>query len=115
MIMVLTLEWIMLLFHFLSWYSLYVVSKHALQELEGKGEHLEGTRTSWSTSISPRGKPLGSHMVSWKYLAHPKTPTMIGRIIGGRVHHKLSARKVTHMSTIPALDGFTSELPIDPG
>ena len=38
---------------------------------------------------------------------------MIEWIIGGRVHHKLSDRKVTRLSTIPALSGLTLEFPID--
>ena len=33
------------------------------------------------TYLPLKGKPLGSHMVGWKY-----TSTMIGWIIGGRVH-----------------------------
>jgi hypothetical protein len=36
---------------------------------------------------------------------------MIEWIIGGRVHCKSSAREVSHMNTIPALGGLTSEFP----
>ena len=38
-----------------------------------KGEHLQR-----QLSISHKGKPLGSHMVHWKYPVHLDTPTMIG-------------------------------------
>ena len=43
-----------------------------------KGEHLEHERTSWHGPISPKGKPLDTHMLGWKNLIHPNTPTMIG-------------------------------------
>ena len=73
-----------------------------------EGKHLEWAWTSnTTTSISSDGKPLGSHTVGWKYPIHLNTPTMIGFIIGGRVHQKSSARKVTHPDTIPTL-GSTS-------
>lgn len=77
--------------------NLYVISKRTSWELEGtqrllprfKSEHLEHARTSQPTPISPKGKPLGSHMVGWQYLAHPYTPTLIGSIIGGRVQPEM--------------------------
>ena len=60
---------------------------------------LNWARKSWLAPFSYKGKPLGSHMVGWKYLVHPYTPTMIGWIMGGGVHRKASARNVTHPST----------------
>lgn len=38
---------------------------------------------------------------------------MIGWIVGGRMHNKPSARKDAYLSTIPVLDGLTSEFPRD--
>ena len=35
-------------------------------------------QTNRCTPISPKGKSLGFHTVSWKYLVQPDTPTMIG-------------------------------------
>jgi hypothetical protein len=32
----------------------------------------------WSGSYLPKGQPLGSHMVGYKYTHHPDTPNMIG-------------------------------------
>ena len=61
------------------------------------------------TPICHNGKPLGSHKVGWKLLVHLETPTMNGWTIGGRVHCKSIARKVTHPGTIPALGGLISE------
>ena len=52
------------------------------------GEHLARAQISWFAPISLKGKPLGSHMVGWKYLVHPDTPTMIGWTMCGRVHQK---------------------------
>ena len=43
-----------------------------------QGEHLEHAQTSWPSSISPKDKPLSSHMIDRKYPAHPYAPTMIG-------------------------------------
>ena len=40
---------------------------------------------------------------------------MIGWTIGGRVHWKSSARKVTHPITNPALASLISEIPWDLG
>ena len=39
-----------------------------------KGEHLEWVQTSWLAPISPNDKPLGSHMIGWKYLVSPRYP-----------------------------------------
>ena len=51
-----------------------------------KGEHLNGCRQA-NLHLSPlKRKPLGSHMVGYKYPVHLDTPTMIGWTIGGRVH-----------------------------
>ena len=60
----------MVLLHFYC-LSLYVIPKWALQELERaqrllphvKGEHLERPWTSQPAPISPKDKPLSSHMV----------------------------------------------------
>jgi hypothetical protein len=57
------------------------------------------------THVSPKSKPLHSHMVIWMYNS-PNFPTMIGQIIGGRVPWNSSAKKVTHPSTIMALSGL---------
>ena len=54
-------------------------------------------------------------MVGRKYLVDPDTPTMIGWIMGGRVHQKSSARKVTCPSIVLALGGLTLEFPWDLG
>jgi hypothetical protein len=62
----------------------------------------------------PKGKPLGFHMVGWKYPVHPDTPTMIGWSIGGRGHWKSGPRKATY-STIPASRSSTLDSPWDPG
>ena len=43
-----------------------------------------------TTYLFPKGKPLVSHTFGWKY-----TPTMIGWIVGDRVHKKSSAMKCT--------------------
>jgi hypothetical protein len=63
----------MVLLHFRARLTFYVVPKHALRELEGprrllprdKGEHLEHAwvQTNRLAPISPKDKPLGSHMV----------------------------------------------------
>ena len=74
--------------------------------------HLEHARTSRSAPISPKGKPLGSHMVGWNYPIHPDTPTMIGWIIGVRVDQKSSARKVTHSSTFSGPRWLNLEIPM---
>ena len=73
-----------------------------------EGEHLERIRTSQLAPISRKGKTLGSHMVRWIYPVHQGTLATIGWIIGGRVHRKSSAWKVTHMKTILALGNLTS-------
>ena len=111
--------WIMVLLHFWVGLSLYVIPEGALQELERPQQllppppFLSKVNTLWTSWPAPKGKPLGSHMVGWKY---PDTSTMIGRTIRGRrVHCKSSARKVTHTSTIPALGGLTAKFPRDPG
>ena len=62
-----------------------------------KGEHLEWVWTSWMTPIFPKGNPQGIQMVSSKYPVHPHTPTVIGWIVDVL---KLSATKVTHLSSI---------------
>ena len=53
--------------------------------------------------MSPKDKPLGFYMIDLKYHGHLDTPTMIGWVIKGRVHHKSSVTKVTSPSTIPIL------------
>ena len=92
--------WILALLHFRVGSSLYVITKRGVQKLECfqrqlppfKGEHLEQGQRS-------------SHMVGCKYTLHLVTPTMIGWTTCGRGHQNLSARKVTHPSSIPALGG----------
>ena len=78
-------------------------------------------RTPWTCanklvgiSLHPNGKPLDLHMVGWRYSVQLDTLTVIGWIIGGRVHQEWSARKVTHLSTIPALGGLTLKFSWDP-
>ena len=73
--------------------------------------HLERAQTSQPAPISPKGKPLGSHMVGQQFPVHPDTPTMIGWTTGGRVHQKSSALKVAHPSTILSLCSLTLEFP----
>ena len=61
---------ITMLIHFYC-LSVYVLLKWALQELEGaqrllppfKGEHLERAWTNQPAPISPKDKPLSSHVV----------------------------------------------------
>ena len=67
--------------------------------------------------ISPKGKPLGSHMVGWKYpICLDITPNMVGWNIGGRVHMKSSAREVTHHpSATPVLSSLTLEVSVGSG
>ena len=80
----------MALLHFQVGLNLHVIPKHVCRGLESprqllppfEGEHLEQRADKPAgTYMPPKGKPLGSHMVGWKY-----TSTMIGWIIGGRVH-----------------------------
>ena len=55
-----------------------------------KGEQLKQEHASRLVPISPKGKPLRSHMVG-KFPVHSDIPTMFGWTIGGRVHlHCLS-------------------------
>ena len=49
-----------------------------------------------------------------KIFGSPRYPTMIEWTIGGRMHWKSSARKVHHMSTIPALANLPLEFLWDP-
>ena len=51
-------------------------------------------QASLHLSIYFKSKPLGSHIVCWKYLVDPDTPTIVEWNIGGRVHRKSSVRKV---------------------
>ena len=48
--------------------------------------------------ISPKGRPLRSHIVGWKYLVHLDTPTVVGWIIGSRAHQASKARKLRFFS-----------------
>ena len=114
--------WIMVLVHL--WVGLSLrIPQHASWELEGpsrllppfKGEHLERCGQADLHLFAPKGKPLRSHVIRWKYAVHLDTPTMIGWTIGGRVHQKSSARKVTHLSTISILGGSISKFPWDLG
>ena len=86
--------WIKVLLHFQVGLSLYVIPKWAWR--------------SQPAPISSKEKVLGSHMIGWRYPIHPNTPTMIGWIIGGRVHRKSSARMVT-------FGGLTLKFPWNPG
>lgn len=61
--------------------------------LSGAGLHL---------LFSPKGNPPGSHICGSSCTSHR---------LGGRVPRKLSARKVVHPITIPALGGVPSEFP----
>lgn len=51
------------------------------------------------TVLNGCGQALGCHMVGWKFWVDFGTLTMIVWTIGSRVHHKSSARKITHKST----------------
>ena len=103
---------------FSSWSKPFCSS---IQELETpwrwlpffKGEHLQRERTKWLAPIyiSPKGKPLGLHMISWKYLVYWINPGCTRC----RMHHISNARKIIHMSTIPPKDGLISEFSWDPG
>lgn len=53
-----------------------------------------------TSSISPKNKCLDFHMVGKKHTVHRSTLTMIGWIVGSRVHHKSIAMKVTNLSII---------------
>jgi hypothetical protein len=82
----LSLAWIMVLLHLRVGQIQYVILKRVSWELEGlqrvprpfKGEHFEHVHTSRSTYVSSKGKPLGSHMIGWKYLDHPVLPLWLG-------------------------------------
>ena len=50
-----------------------------------------------------------------KKISNSQTPIRFGWAIGGMVHRKSSTRRVTHLSTIMAFSGLTSEFPWDPG
>lgn len=71
--------------------KLYVILRQALQEWENhyrllhpfEGKQLEQTRPNRPAHVSPKGEPLGSLMLGWKYTVHPDTPTMIGWTIIG--------------------------------
>lgn len=81
--------------------------------LPSKLNTLNGRR--WARQhLSHKGKPLGSHKAGSKYPIHLNTPTMIGWPIGGTVHRKSSAGKVSHRSSILALGSLISEFPWDP-
>ena len=90
--------WNMLLLHIWGSLTLYVILKRALWELQGPqsllppfhGEHLEWLQRN---PVSPKGEPLGSHMLGWKYPVHQDTPTMIGWTIGGRCTRKQVLRR----------------------
>ena len=77
---------IMLLVHVWVGQIQYVILKRVSWELEGlqrvlppfKGEHFEHVHTSRPTSVSSKGKPLGSHMIGWKYLVHLVLPLWLG-------------------------------------
>ena len=91
--------------------SLYVFPKEEPQELVGPKDYcLEQVWTSQHGHIPQEQAPRFPH--GWlNESGSPNTPTMIGWIIGNRLHQKSSARKVTHLSTIPALGTFASEFP----
>ena len=116
--------WIMVLRHFQVGLNWYVILKWALRELEGsqrllppfEGEHLERARTSWPTPISPKGKPLGSHMIGWKYSFYPNTPNIIEWIIDVRVHrNQVLGKSPIETLAIPTLGGLILEFQWDPG
>ena len=118
--------WIMALLHFQAGLSLYVIPERASQELERhpsprllppfKMNTLNGCgQAGPHASNSPKSKPLGSHMVGWKYPVDLDTLIMIEFTIGGRVHQKSSAKQVTHPSTVPGLGSLILEFPWDPG
>ena len=70
--------WIMVLLHFRVCRRVHVIPKQAEGSWRllptSKGENLEQAQTSWLAPLFPKGKPLGSHMVSWKYMVHPNNP-----------------------------------------
>ena len=84
---------------------------------------------SWSKSIRPTPHQLLNILSKVNTLKFEQVRTIFPRgllklpsspvyphsgwTIGGRVHHKVSARKVTHPSTILALGSLTSESPWD--
>ena len=82
----LSLLWIMVFLHLRVGQSLYVILKRVSRGLEGlqrvlppcKGDYFEHAHTSRPTFVSSKGKPLGSHMVGWKYPFHPVTPLWLG-------------------------------------
>ena len=71
-----------------------------------QGGCLELVRISQRIPLPLRGKPWGSHMIGWKYRFTRIPPLwMSGRVDGCT---ESSARKVTHLSTILALDSLTT-------
>ena len=91
--------------------------ERALRELEGpeqllhpfKGEHLNGREQASRHISPPRVGPRFPNMVGCKHQVHLDMSTIIGWIIGSKVHRNSVARKVTHQSTILILGGLTSE------
>ena len=101
-----------------SWSISIWISKTGIAWVRGppfEGKHLEHARTSRSAPISPKGKPLGSHMVGWKYPVHPDTHTMIVWTISVKVDRKSSARKITQSRTFSNLRWLNLETPMNYG
>ena len=58
--------------------SLNCTPKIGITQIKSSTEyHLKQTETCWHTHIVPKGKPLDSHIVGYKCLIHPDTPTNI--------------------------------------
>jgi hypothetical protein len=83
------------LHHFPVRLSLYVIPKRASRESEG-----------FPRLLTPFKGERG-----WLNISGPPKYTLIEWTIGGRMHQKSSATKVTHLSTIYALSYSTLEFP----
>ena len=76
--------WIMVLLHFWVGLSLYVFPETCLMSMRQflktniEGEHLEHAQTIRLAPIYLKGKPLGSHMVGWKFMFTWIPPLWLG-------------------------------------
>ena len=107
--------WIVVLPHLVVSLIPYGILKWTSWEIEGPRRLLMNTlNRCWQANphlIILNSKPLGSHMVGWKYPIDLDTPTMIGWtiVIGCTKNEVLGI--LTYLSTILASGGLTSIFP----
>ena len=97
----------MVLLHLWVGLNLYIIPKRASRDLEGPkttASLQRWTPWTWANKLASTYLPQGQaprYPRAWLKISDSlEYPTVIGWTIGGRVHLKLSARKVTHPSTI---------------